>query len=220
MRIRTAQKCTWEIGAALIRWGDMTPGDKAITNPGLPKSILEGSDDVKRSYLKEMIPEDGSFHPSLGFIWNRSHAIHAGDKTEDYEFKSPLTPKAIEFIKRHGTKNEGLVERRTLSVEKLQKLQLHKIQNESKAAKRILDTVIANPNRLLDDEHDLAESLGIGVRKTPREIRFYEKSGRVSVRWQARTSTKADTEKWAERCPPNDVKKRKQVEDWLRKRKQ
>ena len=30
-----------EVGTALIRWGDMTPRDKAITNPGLPKALLE-----------------------------------------------------------------------------------------------------------------------------------------------------------------------------------
>jgi hypothetical protein len=185
----------------------------------LPKAILEGSEQVKRSYLKEMIPEDGTFHPSRGFQWNRSNAIHAGNKTDEYGFKSPLTSKHIGFIKKHGEKSEGTVEGWSLSFGKLREMVGYRNPEESKIAKDLFDSVIASPNRMLDDERNLAKSLGINVGRSPERVRYYEKSGRVSVRWRAGTTSTADAIKWAEMCPPNDVKKRGQVDEWLRKRK-
>jgi hypothetical protein len=36
------------------------------------------------------------------------------------------------------------------------------------------------------------------------------------VKWRAKTATKEDAVQWGINNPPNDTRKRREVEDWLR----
>lgn len=203
-----------QIGLALIHDG-MKPGDKTILNPDLPEFISSGSEKVKRAYLEELIPEDGTFDPSNGFSWFRSHALHAGNKADQYQFKPKVTQAGMDLIKTSGKPLKGTVEQTYISFGNVMKLQEHNDSSISDTAKKLVEAVLENPNRLIEDERKIAESMGIQITQSPENIKFFPKSGRLSVKWRATTTTRDDAIRWAEISPPNDVKKRDEVEDWL-----
>ncbi len=206
-----------QIGLALIEWG-MTPGDKAIHNPGLSERILNGSERVRGAYLEELIPEDGYFHPSTGFAWNRSHALHAGNKTADSGFEQRISQDEVSLMQEFGTKSKKLVKRKSISYGALKELQTHDDHRFADAARNLVQAINENPNRLIRDECRIAESLGIQVTLLPDQVRYSLATGRVSVRWRASTTSVDDALRWADICPPNDIEKKQVVENWQRKR--
>ena len=46
-------------------------------------------------------------------------------------------------------------------------------------------------------------------------LNYYEKTGRLSARWQYETRTKEDAMRVAFKCPPDDDVKRRKVEKWM-----
>jgi len=205
-----------QIGLALIEWG-MTPGDKAIHNPGLSESILNGSERVRGAYLEELIPEDGYFRPSTGFAWNRSHALHAGNKIVDSGFEQRISQDEVSLMQEFGKKSKKLVRRKSISYGALKELQAHEDHGFADAAKKLVQVINRNPNRLIRDECRIAESFGIQVTLLPDQVRYSLATGRVSVRWRASTTSVDDALRWADICPPNDIKKKQAVENWQRK---
>ena len=206
-----------QIGLALIEWG-MTPGDKAIHNPSLSERILNGSERVRGAYLEELIPEDGYFHPSTGFAWNRSHALHAGNKTVDSGFEQRISQNEVSLMQEFGTKSKDLVRRKSISYGALKELQIHDDHRFAAAARNLVQAINENPNRLIRDECRIAESFGIQVTLLPDQVRYSLATGRVSVRWRASTTSVDDALRWADICPPNDIEKKQVVENWQRKR--
>jgi len=206
-----------QIGLALIEWG-MTPGDKAIHNPGLSERILNASERVRSAYLEELIPEDGCFHPSTGFAWNRSHALHAGNKTVDSGFEQRISQDEVRLMREFGRKSMDLVRRKSISYGALKELQTHEDHRFADAARNLVQAINENPNRLIKDECRIAESLGIQVTLLPDQVRYSLATGRVSVRWRASTTGVDDALLWADICPPNDIEKKQVVENWQRKR--
>lgn len=205
-----------QIGLALIEWG-MTPGDKAIHNPGLSERILNGSERVRGAYLEELIPEDGYFHPSTGFAWNRSHALHAGNKTVDSGFEQRISQNEVSLMQEFGTKSKDLVRRKSISYGALKELQKHEDHRFADAARNLVQAINENPNWLIRDECRIAESLGIQITLLPDQVRYSLDTGRVSVRWRASTTSMDDALRWADICPPNDIEKKRAVENWQRK---
>ena len=206
-----------QIGLALIEWG-MTPGDKAIHNPGLSERILNSSERVRCAYLEELIPEDGYFHPSTGFAWNRSHALHAGNKTVYSGFEQKISQDEVSLMQEFGTKSEKLVKRKNIPYGALKELQTHEDYRFADAARNLVQAINENPNQLIRDECRIAESLGIQVTLLPDQVRYSLATGRVSVRWRASTTGVDDALRWADICPPNDIEKKQVVENWQRKR--
>jgi hypothetical protein len=205
-----------QIGLALIEWG-MTPGDKAIHNPGLSERILNSSEKVRIAYLEELIPEDGWFHPSTGFGWNRSHALHAGNKTVGSEFEQRISEDEVSLIQEFGKESKKLVKRKSISYAVLKELQTHEDHKFADAARKLVQVINENPNQLIRDECRIAKSLGIQVTLLPDQVRYSLDTGRVSVRWRASTTSVDDALRWASICPPNDVEKKQVVENWQRK---
>jgi hypothetical protein len=196
----------------------MIPGDKAIHNPGRPVRILNSSEKVRIAYLEELIPEDGWFHPSTGFAWNRSHALHAGNKTVDSGFEQRISQNEVSLMQEFGTKSKDLVRRKSISYGALKELQTHEDYRFADAARNLVQAINENPNRLIRDECRIAESLGIQVTLLPDQVRYSLATGRVSVRWRASTTGVDDALRWADICPPNDIEKKRVVENWQRKR--
>ena len=64
-------------------------------------------------------------------------------------------------------------------------------------------------------EKEIAESLGIRINLSPTSVKYFPRSGRVSVKNTATTETREDTIRWGKNYPPNDERKRRQVEEWL-----
>ena len=85
----------------------------------------------------------------------------------------------------------------------------------SQVSNSLRDAISNSPNNLIEDEKKIAESLGIQINLSPISVKYYPRSGRVSVKRTATTASKEDALLWGTMCPPNDKRKRKQVEDWL-----
>jgi hypothetical protein len=204
-----------QIGLMMILEG-MTPGAKAINNPGLPRGFLEWSEEARMAYLEELIPEDGSFSAKKGFAWFRSHLLYSGDINDSSSFKSVISSDEVELVKRKGNPSRGLVPQSELAYGILWKLQKSKDNIEAQLAANIVRAVDENRNNLIDDETEIARSLGIGVTLSPTSVKYFPKTGNVSVKWTASTTTKEDARLWAEDFPPNDERKRREVDSWLK----
>lgn len=204
-----------QIGLMMIHEG-MTPGSKSIQNPGLPKGFVNWSEEARRAYLEELIPEDGNFSTSKGFSWNRNHALYDGNEGGKHDFRSIVSTPEINLIIDEGTQTEGLVPQYSLAYGKLEKLQFSEDSMKADAAKHLIAAIHDSPNNLVEDEKKIAESLGIRISLSTTMVRYYPKSDGVSVRNLAGTARKDDAIRWGTICPPNDERKRNEVENWLR----
>ena len=208
----------WE---ALTFWG-FSPGDKPIHNEGLPIDIERLSYESMAIYLGELIPEDGSFEKKGKFSWTRTIVLDSGIKEEKYGFESLISSDIVDFIKNRGDdENHPRGEpRKFIYVTELQ--EIAKAQDSEKSerilAEELHSIVYANPSKLIEDEARMAERLGIEVSVNPRKIRYSPRTGRVSVYYECQTSGVEAAEKFAIICPPNDVRKRTQVKNWIRQR--
>ena len=205
-------------GRALNEWG-IPSGDRTILNYGLPTETDNWSVDSKRAYMQDLISEEG--HIANGKIrWNRSNALHAGEKTDGYQLEPRISQSEIRLIKNKGQSYPGDYDgEHTLRWTDLKELRKHKDTEISKQANALYETIKENRNRLIDDEGKFAESLGMKVNIDPEEVVYYENSGRVSVKWEARTVGTKSMIRWALVCPPNHPEKEVALKKWLSKRK-
>jgi hypothetical protein len=201
------------IGKAFIFW-EFTTGDKAAKNERLSRFIREGNRDVWIVYLRNLIPEDGSFNETTGFQWSRSIVLNPGTQDAKYNLESQLDDSHIAFIKDNGRRDK---KRKYVHLQLSEHLNL---DNESKSELvRDLESIIErNRCHLIDDEANLARNLGIDMRVYPESITLYEGTGRISIKWVAKTKDADNAIKWALIAPPNDVRKDGIVKDWLAQR--
>ncbi|MHA1962448.1 MAG: hypothetical protein ACW99U_19765, partial [Candidatus Thorarchaeota archaeon] len=204
-----------QVGIMMIKEG-LTPGNKAINNPGLPEGFVNWSEESKRAYLEELIPEDGHFVPRGRFTWSRNIIIYINNGAEK-GFQSKVGIDEVNLVRDHGLGEKGLVKMKALAPGTLSDLQENSDPEIAKTATNLHTVVWAVRSNLIDDECAIAQSLGIEIALRPDSIRYYPKSDQLSVRWKARTKGKEDAIRWAQIAPPNDVRKREAVEEWLRK---
>jgi hypothetical protein len=140
-----------------------------------------------------------------------------GKEGDEYGFKSLLTPELVSFVKEQGTHDKEK-QRKVLRIAKLDELKKDPDSIVSSKTKELEEIVLANPNKLIEDEIKMVQRLRIETSLSPRVIRYSLRTGRVSVYWNASTISKKDAEKWAIACPPNDVRKRQSVKSWLKGR--
>ena len=202
------------LGSALMFWG-IEPGDKTIRNGNLPSIIMNGSWEAHVVYLEELIPEDGCFRPQGGFVWTRSVALHAGDKTEAYQFENKVSKTIVDFIKEHKDGYDERMRYYRLYWNPLKRFQKSSISRIAESAHELISAILSNPSCLIQDEVTIAKNLGIEVNLCPVCVTYYERTGKVSVSWRASTDGLDNILRWALLCPPNDTRKRKRVREWL-----
>jgi hypothetical protein len=212
------------IGRVLHRWG-MPMGDKFMHAFCLPDEVQKGSIRVRCAYLKEVIPEDGSFAvygKKRIFRIGRSVVLDAGEKSKHYSFIPKITDELKEVFLRLAVKNPQTKNSDTVAhyEKKLTWGRLKKASQppqESFFAQKITELqklVIDNPPELLVSEKNLLASLGIRTRIVPRYITLYH-SSRISVSWELMTRGRNEAIKWALLALPSSGYKQKNVEDWL-----
>jgi len=81
--------------------------------------------------------------------------------------------------------------------------------------KKIQVIVFSNRCKLIDDEADLAQKLGVNMRVYPECITIYEKTNRISIKWVTTTRRKRDTINLFRIAPPNDIRKNRIVLEWI-----
>jgi hypothetical protein len=201
------------VGKAFIYWG-FTTDDKSIRNQRLVESIREGSRDGWISYLRELIPEDGSFNKISGFQWSRSVVMNPGVKDGKYNLTPELSDSHIAFIKDNGRHNSDR------GYFHLQLSEYLKLDEKSKPdIVKSFEVLISKSRcKLIDDEASLAEKLGIKMKVYPESITLYEGSGRISIKWVATTLGKDNAIRWYLIAPPNDLRKLGLAQDWINQR--
>jgi hypothetical protein len=204
-------------GYALNEWG-IPSGDRSIQNYGLPKEVEKWSTNSIRAYAEDLIAEEG-FVSSGSASWTRSNVMRAGEKKRDkYEFESRVTQSEIELIYDKGATHPGDFEgERSLSWNEVKQLRNSDDSRNADAAQKLHNSVEANRNILIDDERKLIKRLGIRVSVDPLEVAYYSETGRLSVKWRAKTADGESTIRWALLCPPNHPEKRDALDEWLLK---
>ena len=86
----------------------------------------------------------------------------------------------------------------------------------ARMAQNMYEIVHRNPNRLTMLEKHVVEKLGVKVRHGPASIYYHKKSESVSVAWICHTKGSDEAMKLSMIAPPNDVKKRAVMREWIR----
>ncbi len=178
------------VGRLLENWG-VPQGDKHLhPNLRLPKTIRNGTLEVKRAYIAEVIPEDGFFvnrNGQMKFGIKRTTILDAGLKSEIYGFKPKITDTQKDFIYRYGESQYQTIRddkpRRQITLTKGRLDQLKTEANtkqDQKLAEELIETINSNPCQLLKDEQELIQSLGISIQDIFKEIHLYETEPSIS----------------------------------------
>ncbi|MGY5858737.1 MAG: hypothetical protein RTU63_05165 [Candidatus Thorarchaeota archaeon] len=177
------------LARALNHWG-IPSGDRTILNYGLPDEFQHWSLGAKCSYMQEMLAQEGHVNKNGVISWPRSHALFDGTKGQSMSFKSKISLDALEFLKHSEEmhKHRGIVTEQSISIGRLESLK--GISDSYKSSIAIeLSSVSGNyRNRLIDNEKEISTNLGISISLKPVRISYFEKSDRVSIRWQARVT--------------------------------
>jgi hypothetical protein len=153
-------------------------------------------------------------------VWPRHNAIKVGTKKSDrYESRGSISEKEIDLIRDKGVTRSGDFEgQKTIIYSSLEDLKNDPNPEVARTAHQLENTIDNNRNNLIDCERELYSDLGIEVTVTPRLISLYE-SGRVSVKWEARTSDSSATIRLGIMCPPNHPEKEEVLKKWINTRK-
>jgi len=201
-------------GRALNEWG-VPSGDKAILNPCLPNEVTKWLATSIIAYHEDMIAQEG--HVSPGQVsWNRSNTLHSGVKSEKYDSVNRISEGETRLIQSKGNDYAGSPNgAKTLLWTTIENLRKSTESEETEAARALHDTILENRNKLMDDEKNIAEKLGIDLSIRPVQVTYYPESGRVSVKWVTRTSNPEAVIRWGLVCPPNHPKKREELKKWI-----
>jgi hypothetical protein len=199
------------IGRAFIHMG-LLAGDKTIQNAGIGLFLDRMSWAGASAFMQELIPQDGSV--SIGRIdWSHSHALYPGLSDKDYTNLAIISEEEVNFIKNKGERSRGS---RRLSWGTILDWKNSASSETARIAANLANNILNNPNNLICAEELLSNKLHVKTVPTPDQIRYFTKTGRVSVSWQGRTANSIEAMKLAIVAPPNDVNKRSLLEEWLR----
>lgn len=202
--------------AALHFW-EIPSGDRTILNYGLPSDVPTWSKKAMRGYMQEMLAQEGNVDKNGVINWTRSHALYDGRKATKYGFRSRISVETREFLaeSKLTRKHTGMVSERSIPMGQLTKLSRLSDEYLSRIANELRNVVFAYRNRLIDDERTMSLSLRIKVKLDPVRISFFEKSDRVTVRWQARVSGHESKIRSIILIAPNFDVKYDDAIDWL-----
>lgn len=201
------------LGKALEYLGVPT-GDRTIQNPRLPRTVREGTQDVKRSYIGDFLSQDGCIGQNMA-IWHRANALDGGTKNKKYGFQPRVGLRDKAFVKENGRKEHANAEAWALAWGKLEALTSSSDVSTARKAMALKKIVLENPNRLLIDEAEIMRSWGIRVATVPSTIKYYPGTGRMSVVWQGRTRGLRDAIKLSIVAPPQDIAKRRRMQSMI-----
>lgn len=199
----------------ILKYLGIKSGNKSITNPVIPYFVTNGSQQQICAFFEDFIPQDGTVSSKVISL-TQSTSLHPGKSINDYPEAFQLDNDLIKFIIRHGKNQKSC---RLLSRKKLVRLMNTKSTPDSKLARKLNQIVHQNPNNIIIQSAKMAKKIGVDMNARPYAIRYFKKSGKITVEWIARTNGLYDMIKLAIVAPPNDVIKREILRDVLRKNK-
>ncbi|MHA1769740.1 MAG: hypothetical protein ACTSV3_07840, partial [Candidatus Thorarchaeota archaeon] len=199
------------IGNASAFWG-LKSGDKAIQNTELDVSFFEESKKACFAIIEESLAQDGSVGKGYA-SWSFSNTLNSGN-TGMYDKPDIISPDEIELIKKEGTQYKKPACWQ-LPWTRLVELKKSESEETSRLARSIEDKILAHPNKLILSIYGIAKRVGLNIPIVVDNIRFYHKTGRVSVAWRARTKKGNNAIRLAILAPPNDIVKKSVYREWL-----
>lgn len=187
------------------------PGDRTVQNPGIFPEFKEFSPKAQLAFIEDLVPQDGTITGKT-IRWTHSNALHLGTKTETYGIKPKVGVTEIDLIKEHGNREQHSW---VLRYGKLKKLRESDSEEVKHVAKELWKSVLENPNKLIKDEVEVVRGLGVKMDAKPYTIRYYERTGRVSVEWAAEPRSVFESIKLAMLAPANDEIKRGIMKDLI-----
>ncbi len=208
----------------LIEQRGMLKGDKTFQNQGFPDWLKQAPPEVLQKYYGPMWAQDGNFYIDKGgqarFQVDRGVALRDPGKSEIYGIAHRATLEHAHFVRDHGIKKEderfGI--RRLLTNGRLKELENSSDDTIARIASGLREVVDSNKSELMNDEMNGLGTLGIQTADYFAYLTYYENSGRLSTLWHCQTTTKDDVMRACIMCPPEDVRKRGMVEDWIASR--
>ncbi|MHA1882310.1 MAG: hypothetical protein ACTSUO_04620 [Candidatus Thorarchaeota archaeon] len=205
----------------LIEQRGMLKGDKTFQNQGFPDWLKESPPEVLQKYFGPMWAQDGNFYIDnegrVRFQVDRGVVLRDPGKSEIYGITHRATLEHVDLVCRHGTKKEdvrfGI--RRQMTNGRLKELENSSDCDIARIAASLRVVVDSNKSELMNDEMEGLGSLGIKTADYFAYLTYYENTGRLSTLWHCTTRTKDDAMRVGIMCPPEDVLKRKLVEDWM-----
>nr|KXH71800.1 MAG: hypothetical protein AM325_14775 [Candidatus Thorarchaeota archaeon SMTZ1-45] len=194
----------------LLMHREVPSGDRTIQNPRLSTCVREGTDEVKRAYIEDFIPQDACVGKNK-VIWHRANVLDAGDKSKKYGLEPKIGIEEKVLIMEYGRRERGNAKAYALSWGKLEELTHHPDVTTTRIARSLECVGFDNPNRLMDDEAEIMQGWGIKVKVEPSVIRYYSGTGRVTITWQARTVGLVNTIELCIVAPPNDIKNKQKA---------
>lgn len=198
-----------KVMADVFRFWGFLQGDKSRDNRGLPKEIRLGSFEVCRNYTEQLFPEDGNFANTTA-SWSRTIEL-ADNQREVREF-------LLKYGRRKVTQVQGDQRNyvtHSLSWGRIDQMMKDSRTSYSSGARVLYDKVLGNPCRLIEDEKQVVERLGVGIVLRPAQIKHSLKSDRVSVEWTARVASVKDLIRLALLAPPDHPRKLDSVVRWM-----
>ena len=176
----------------IVRISGIPSGDRTILNYGLPSEYNNWSPEAKQEYMKQMLAEESWIGPDGRIQLSRTNALYAGSKTVEYNFETQLSTNAIRFLKESREmkslkKKEGFerIREKYITMGRLKRLAEDPDNESSIIAHEILEVIMNNRNRLLDDEVEIMKSFGVRVSVNPLRVSYHENSDRITITWGA-----------------------------------
>ena len=200
----------------------LTKGDKTLQNEGWPDWLKEVSPEVLAKYYEALWAEDGSFiacqkGQRAKFSVDRGTVLRDPNRNEEYGTKNKASEMMAKLVCDYGDKTEdgpfgGLYK---LSAGRLKELEKNPEVHISQVAQQLRKIVENNKPKLMIDEQEGLEKLGIKTREYFLNLTYSDKTERLSALWGYQTRTKDDAMSVAFQCPPDDEVKRAKVEKWM-----
>lgn len=200
---------------AILSYLGIQSGDKSINNPSIPDFITNGSTQQISAFFAGFVPQDGSVSLNEVSI-TQSTSLHPGNKINNYSNAFQLENKLIQLVIKHG---EDKTNCKILSRKKLVKLMNIGKFPDSKLARELHRRVYQHPSKIVVQSVTMAKRIRVNMEAKPYAIRYFKKTGKVTVAWVVRTTQTYEMLKFAIVAPPNDVVKRKILRDALQKNK-
>ena len=172
--------------------------------------------------MKQMLAEESWIGPDGRIQLSRTNALYAGSKTVEYNFETQLSTNALRFLKESREmkslkKKEGFerIREKYITMGRLKRLAEDPDNESSIIAHEILEVIMNNRNRLLDDEVEIMKSFGVRVSVNPLRVSYHENSDRITITWGADIQRRDSKIRCALAFPPNHPHKIKNTRIFL-----
>jgi len=210
------------IGRMLEKLG-LLRGDKVLQSVTLPEFIRNGSYRTQIAFLEEIIPEDGwiTFRDDDGMSiivgLDGTRILVEKRKMDAYSFSNLISQAAIDFIIDNGTDTEWVRGKETYVYKVIAPSLIEELSRRGNSvADGLLQKILRNPPRMLQDVQDMLRMLGIESNLRPVRVTYSQRTKRVSMAWRLDVTDPDSIARFSVLVRVNDNRKHARIQRWMR----